>query len=382
MKTLVIILGETRAHELTFENIKQNLIDVLQADVAVCIGISDSYDYTNPFYKIAKYRFTHNEPDDYGSSFDTAESLLLKNNTKKYEELKNVNTLHGKIIGPGQSSDNIKYIGNFNDISEFDLENSEFEEIIYHDSMFPDEKWRNHLYGVIRSDNNNYTEQHHVHTYKKPIHWRKFLSITWQIMGGVKDPQHQQPGSAGILLFYRWLLHKNLIEHDLVDKYDRFIITRSDYMYLSPHPKMEILDPDNIWIPFGEGYGGYTDRHTVLTKDTVLEYLDIFNCFVLRSNEYYLKLLSLRDYWYNLEKLIKFHLELKGLTNRVKYFPYIMYSVRNINGSTRWEQGKYSDELGYFIKYPAEHKSSIHYSKLIQEKIDEVYKNECKLLNG
>ena len=38
-KTLVIILGETRAHQLTFENFKENVIDRLQADLCLCIGI-------------------------------------------------------------------------------------------------------------------------------------------------------------------------------------------------------------------------------------------------------------------------------------------------------------------------------------------------------
>ena len=36
-KTLVVILAETRAHELTYKNIKENLIDIVEADLAVCI---------------------------------------------------------------------------------------------------------------------------------------------------------------------------------------------------------------------------------------------------------------------------------------------------------------------------------------------------------
>ena len=37
MKTLVIILGETRTHELTFENFKKNVIDVLNADLKITL---------------------------------------------------------------------------------------------------------------------------------------------------------------------------------------------------------------------------------------------------------------------------------------------------------------------------------------------------------
>ena len=49
-KTLVIILSETRAHELTFDNFKKNVIDELNADLCLCIGIKPDYDYNNPLF--------------------------------------------------------------------------------------------------------------------------------------------------------------------------------------------------------------------------------------------------------------------------------------------------------------------------------------------
>jgi len=75
-KTLVIILAETRAEELTFSNFKENVIDTLEADLCVCIGIKPEYDIENPFYRLAKYRFTYPEPDDYGDAFDYAYSFF------------------------------------------------------------------------------------------------------------------------------------------------------------------------------------------------------------------------------------------------------------------------------------------------------------------
>ena len=59
-KTLVIVLGETRAHELTFDNFKKNVIDELETDLCLCIGVSTSYDYNNPFYNLAKSKFLYN----------------------------------------------------------------------------------------------------------------------------------------------------------------------------------------------------------------------------------------------------------------------------------------------------------------------------------
>ena len=53
-KTLVVILGETRASELTFDSFKQNVIDELEADLCLCIGVKSDYDYDNPFYQLAK----------------------------------------------------------------------------------------------------------------------------------------------------------------------------------------------------------------------------------------------------------------------------------------------------------------------------------------
>ena len=51
-RTLVIVLSETRASELTFDSFKKNVIDELNADLCVCIGINPNYDYNNPFYKL------------------------------------------------------------------------------------------------------------------------------------------------------------------------------------------------------------------------------------------------------------------------------------------------------------------------------------------
>ena len=75
-KTLVIVLSETRASELTFENFKKNVIDELNADLCVCIGITSNYDFNNSFYKLAKYKFIYNEPDDFGDAFDYASNII------------------------------------------------------------------------------------------------------------------------------------------------------------------------------------------------------------------------------------------------------------------------------------------------------------------
>jgi hypothetical protein len=377
-QTLVIILSETRASELTFDSFKKNVIDELNADLCVCIGVKPDYNYSNPFYNLAKYKFTYDEPNDFGDAFEYAYNIISQNKPK-YECLRDINTLYGKLQNPQQSSENITYYGNnYEDLINFNDFND--DELVIHTECFSDKSWKNQLYGINNIgniDNNNFVSQQNVITYKKPLYWREFLKVKDQFLGGVIDSNNQHPGSAGILIFFRWFLLKKLIDNDLINKYDKFIITRSDFIYKLPHPKVHHMNDKYIWIPDEEHYGGYTDRHVILSKTNIESYLNILNNLVLRSNEYFMKMKN-KNNW-NLESLIKFHLEQNNVLHLVKEIPYIMYSVRNINETTRWSQGCYSNELGYYIKYPAEYDKSSNYKNEFEKSgltIDDFYKQK------
>ena len=236
-KTLVIVLSETRAHELTFNSFKKNVIDELNADLCLCIGITPDYDYNNPFYNLAKYKFLYDEPDDFGDAFDYAYNILSKD-IQKYEKIENKNALYGKLRYPKQTTANITYHGDYD--SNTNIQQYNDDALVIHSKDFPDEGWKNQIYGINNSDQSNLIVQENVSTYiknKQHLHWREFLKIKDQFLGGIKDKNHQHSGSAGILIFFRWYLLKNLIDNDLINKYDRFIITRSDYIYQLPHPK-------------------------------------------------------------------------------------------------------------------------------------------------
>jgi hypothetical protein len=80
---------------------------------------------------------------------------------------------------------------------------------------------------------------------------------------------------------------------------------------------------------------------------------------------------------WNLEQVIKFHLKENNVLHLVKEFPYIMYAVRNIDGTTRWSQGTFSNTLGYYIKYDSEYQKSSFYKKNFTAsglQIDDFYK--------
>src|SRR5205807_4608975 len=171
---------------------------------------------------------------------------------------------------------------------------------------------------------------------QKTTYSQEFMEIKNQyLLGGI-------PGVTGLLIFYRWFLLKNLIDYNLLDKYDFFIITRSDYMYQLPHPHIELFSNDSIYIPNGEHYDGITDRHVVLPKKVIVQYLNILNEMVINGRGYNEKMSA----WYhqrkidwNIEQLIKFQLTQQDVFKFVKFFPYVMYAVRPLGGTTSWSQG-------------------------------------------
>jgi len=385
-KTLVIVLAETRAHELTFENIKENLIDRLNADLCVCIGIKPNYDYSNPFYQSAKYRFVYEEQEAFNEAFDTMYDTILKENQHQrknvYDVFENTNFLYGKLPHPKTSDDNIEYLGDYDSVELTDLDFFSYEEIVYHSAEFGHEDWKRGLYGIKKSLK-NFVSEKNVVSYRKQsvqLHWRDLFAINEQFMGGIVDNGKNYPGSAGILVFFRWFLLQKLRENNLIEQYDRFIITRSDYLFQVPHVDLSMLDEKYVWIPDEEYYGGYTDRHAVLSKHNIEDYLDIMSSFVNDSSNYLSKLKLNSSFWVcNLETLIKFHLLVyKENPEYIKTFPYVMYAVRPIDGTTRWGLGRWSDEYNYYIKYDGEYGKAMHYKRLFEESdknVEEFYKN-------
>jgi hypothetical protein len=307
-KTLVIIISETRAHELTFDNFKQNVIDELEADLCICIGVKADYDYENPFYKLAKYRFLYNEQTDTSFAKSVQYSYDETQNKQQYE-----NGIPAKHY-------------------------TEFLKI------------KSHI-GCDNIENDDST------------HFSNFVVSTY------------------IHIFFLWFLQKNMRENDLISKYDRFLILRSDYMYVLPFPKMNILDEHFVWIPDWEDYGGLCDRAVVLSKQHFDKYVRILECFYTKSNHYY-SIMESRWEW-NMERILRMHLEEEDLFWSVRRYPYISYAIRNINGTTRWSEGTFSGKFGYYIKYNGEYDRAIYYKHKYDESnmsIDEFYQRNLNNL--
>lgn len=263
-KVLIVVLAETRAHEMTFPLFKKNLLDRLEGDLALCIG-DNAREVQNPFYETAKHVWKYREPEDFTESFDD---------------------------------------------------------------------------------------------YAEGRDWRSLLELRDQWLGGVKHPTLGHPGSAGILIFFREFLRRKFQETGVLANYDWLIVTRSDFMWPLPHPAIELFSPDKIHVPDGERYNGFTDRHIMVPKRFFEPFLDVARDVFADPAGLAGRMKKLNRANWNLESFIKFRFGELGLLEHVRFFPYLMYSVRLAAGATRWTGGSYSHELRCFIKYPTEYIST------------------------
>jgi len=387
-KNLVIVLSETREYELTFDNFKKNVIDILNADLCLCIGVKNDYNYDNPFYKLSKYNFLYDEENDknFGKSVEYSYNETNKNiNLEKYEKFENINCIYSKISDKYHCDDKIKYIGDYNNIDEFNINELEENDIyVYHKEEL-NNSFNKSLYSIKSNKDDTYVPEENVISYVKKKHYMDFLKIKDKIQFENNDPNcfSNFTISTYIHIFFLWFLQQNIIKHDLINKYDRFIILRSDYIYELPIPKLNLLDEKYIWIPDGEHYYGLCDRFVILSKFNILSYINILECFYKRSNKYYNNIKN--GDWWNMEKILKMHLIENNVINLVKYIPYVMYCIRSINGKTRFQVGDFNDEKGYFIKYKDEYNNSLYYKDQYNNyelNIDDFYKNKLLEINN
>jgi len=163
-------------------------------------------------------------------------------------------------------------------------------------------------------------------------------------------------GGSGLVIFaIRWFLSQRLRANpELLEQYERFVITRSDHYYLCPHRFVELdLRNQTIYIPPGEDWGGVTDRHLVVSRDDILDAIDILPPFFSNPPE--------RDdliHNHNPERLLKHRWLEKGL--RIRYHPRTMFTCAVRGDQTRWRKprGAVPNVPGLFLKYPAEYRHS------------------------
>lgn len=242
--------------------------------------------------------------------------------------------------------------------------------------------------GVNQEDQNNLEQAKYLFTYPEPedyleafefanktgnSDWKKLLDIGGNWLGGIKH--EKQSGCGAIFMFYRWFLLTNLKKQNLIENYDCFIITRSDYYY-TDYLRPENINLEKIYIPEGEDYLGINDRHMIVPKKYIEKSLNFLNYVFEQPSLLYNemkndKTLNIPGFGINNEIHMMFMMKKNGLFDKIERFPLSMYTVRSHKDKTRWSGGVYSNFHKMYIKY----KSEYHLCKL---RFFEKFINECQ----
>jgi hypothetical protein len=259
---LVAVVAETRAWELTAKSFFSNVLDPLDADLALCVGDHES---ANPLYDRARFVWRAPEPDDWSDLYD-------------------------RKVGGSQ--------------------------------------------------------------------WRALLQPGGHLLGGTTDPSAQEIGSGAIVLYFRQFLAESIGRAGLADVYDWLVVTRSDLFWPLPHPQTRYLSARHLYALDGEGYGGVEDRHLVLPRRFMNRFLEVPEPIFSDPEALRLRLdrISLSQDWpvLNPERFLAARLRELGLWRHVRFLPYVPYAVRAPGGATRWAEGVFDPERGFYVKYPTE----------------------------
>jgi hypothetical protein len=272
----VVVVGTTRAWELSWESFAANVLDELGADLALCVGDRDRDNRPNPFYERAKFVWEAHEPDDWAEAYDDA---------------------------VGDSS------------------------------------------------------------------WRALLRPHDQLFGGIRDTAHPQPGVGALIVYMRRFLKECLEQSDITERYDWLILTRSDFLWPIAHPPLRHLSGRRIYVFDGEHWGGVCGRHLIVPRRLARRLLSAYDPVFDDPERLALRL----DRWrwaaewpvINLERFQAIRLKELRLWRKLRFLPYVPFTVRAPAGPTGWSIGIFDERLGCYVKYPAERERSQITSELI-----------------
>lgn len=148
----------------------------------------------------------------------------------------------------------------------------------------------------------------YVWTFDEPKSWRQALRVAaqnctdWETylcdktqrlcMASVQDCWDGSRGSDGVQLAMRWMLSQKLIETQVHTKYEWFIITRSDLLFLCDHRPIHEFDPIYLWIPQAsfEQIDGedvkFSDKHLVVSRENLQAALNTTTQILCEPQQY------------------------------------------------------------------------------------------------
>ena len=144
------------------------------------------------------------------------------------------------------------------------------------------------------------------------------------LAGGIDE----HTGSGSIIFAIRDILKRNHLE--IISSYKQVILTRSDYLYVDSHPK---IDFHKIAAIEGEDYSGITDRHYVFPGNMAGDILG--GCD-------YLDIKDIHKEWHELknpESVLMFYYKNIDIYKNIERFKRTQLVVKQSGDSTRWGSG-------------------------------------------
>jgi hypothetical protein len=203
-------------------------------------------------------------------------------------------------------------------------------------------QWRNHLcpmFGFLQND-------------RPGTPAGQFLGgVLWN-QNGTSSRCHR--GSSGILLAYRFLVQQRLRELRSTGgvRYKWVVLTRADYLFGCDLPSLDTFKADAYNVPEVEGYGGITDRFSVLPGDLADEILNVPQR-VLSDPTLWEKLRVTEAR--NLEKVLDRYAAHSNIT--VHKYKHTGFTVKAQGDPGSWSAGSDLAELGEYnltARYPWE----------------------------
>ena len=154
--------------------------------------------------------------------------------------------------------------------------------------------------------------------------------------------------SCIIHVYYKLFILRMLKENNLLDKYDWFIINRSDLLH-GKNIDVSLYNTNFIYIPDGEYYRGLPDRFSIIPRKYIENWLSIYNPFYFSN----IKKIKKGKRKISPEIMDKNNLD----RNRIPYklIDYTYISIRDCNEKTRNSMGKFNNELDLYVKYNSEY---------------------------
>lgn len=196
--------------------------------------------------------------------------------------------------------------------------------------------------------------------------WRKtiypYVNVTpnpkkyWSFfLGGVG----QIGGSGAIHFMARYYVEQLIKKEYLLEKYDRFIVTRSDHYYMCKHD-LSLYDNKYIWIPKHEDYFGICDRHVMANSTIIMKVLDVLPHLINNVDQYNPELRRGYFKYMDPESFLKYYWQKQGILPWIRRTNRCQFTVKSNEDKTRGSTGvgrsinENIESLGLTIKYTPE----------------------------